>query len=95
MKKVLKIGLIFITVFVLLCQFGCVNAAIMDLNPEEYNPGEIGINEDVLICDKPAGILSQPDNKLTNDSVLNKERLTIEYEKNLLEKNLILQIQIR
>ena len=29
-------------------------------------------NEDVLICDKPAGILSQPDNKLTNDSVLNR-----------------------
>ena len=29
-------------------------------------------NEDVLICDKPAGILSQPDNKLTDDSVLNR-----------------------
>ena len=29
-------------------------------------------NEDVLICDKLAGILSQPDNKLTNDSVLNR-----------------------
>lgn len=29
-------------------------------------------NEDILICDKPAGILSQPDSKSTNDSVLNR-----------------------
>ena len=29
-------------------------------------------NENILICEKPAGILSQPDNKFTDDSVLNR-----------------------
>lgn len=29
-------------------------------------------NEDILICDKPIGILSQPNKKMTNDSLLNR-----------------------
>lgn len=29
-------------------------------------------NEDILICDKPAGVLSQPNKKTTNDSLLNR-----------------------